>query len=241
MIFEGMSLFGLFEWAPSRIFRVWPSKLVTGLGVTPLSERKQHHQGDYAHVDQRTFPLRRIEFACRSAAVFFLSRPILRAYLVESSDPTRHSRPHAPTSTSTSTSRTPTPSFNPVSQTSNLPIQSPDLNSRLPILRGPLLDATMSLKREADPFIKPDPDAKRVKTEGGDGNFSLYSIPMAPPPAVSASSTSSAIAPKIEGGDRKPLGPVSDSHHATLRCLSPESALACGCHFSLVKHFCPSG
>lgn len=92
----------------------------------------------------------------------------------------------------------------------------------------------MSLKREADPFIKPDPDAKRVKTEGGEGNFSLSSIPMAPPPAAFASSTSSAIAPKIEGGDRKPLGPVSGSHDATLRCLSPDSALACGCHFSPV-------
>lgn len=68
----------------------------------------------------------------------------------------------------------------------------------------------MSLKREADPFIKPDPDAKRVKTEGGDGSFSLSSIPMAPPPAAFAPSTSSTFAPKIEGGDRKPFGPVSN-------------------------------
>lgn len=74
----------------------------------------------------------------------------------------------------------------------------------------------MSLKREADPFIKPDPDAKRVKTEGGNGNFSLSSIPMAPPPAAFAPSTSSAVVPKIEGGDRKPLGPVSLSDGATL-------------------------
>ncbi|KAG6368284.1 hypothetical protein INS49_002489 [Diaporthe citri] len=64
----------------------------------------------------------------------------------------------------------------------------------------------MSLKREADPFIKPDPDAKRVKTEGADDNFSLSSIPMAPPPAAFASSTSSDIARKIESGDRKALG-----------------------------------
>lgn len=77
----------------------------------------------------------------------------------------------------------------------------------------------MSLKREADPFIKPDPDAKRVKTEGGDGYFSLASIPMAPRPATFASSTSSAIAPKTEGGDRKPLGPVSGFHNAVLRYL----------------------
>lgn len=85
----------------------------------------------------------------------------------------------------------------------------------------------MSLKREADPFIKPDPDAKRVKTEGGDCNFSLSSIPMAPPSTVFASSTSSGIAPKIEGGERKPLGLVSGSRHATLWFLSPKSALAC--------------
>ncbi|KAI3395017.1 hypothetical protein diail_1906, partial [Diaporthe ilicicola] len=66
----------------------------------------------------------------------------------------------------------------------------------------------MSHKRGADPFIKPDPDAKRVKREGGDGNFSLSSIPMAPPPAPLANSTPSAMAPKFEGGDRKPLGPA---------------------------------
>lgn len=90
-----------------------------------------------------------------------------------------------------------------------LAIQSSNSNSRQPILRGFLLDATMSLKREAGPFIKPDPDAKRVKTEGGDGSFSLSSIPMAPPPAAFVPSTSSAVAPKIEGGDRKPLGLVS--------------------------------
>ncbi|KAK7718609.1 hypothetical protein SLS64_002569 [Diaporthe eres] len=75
----------------------------------------------------------------------------------------------------------------------------------------------MSLKREADPFIKPDPDAKRVKTEGGDGNFSLSSIPMAPPPTAYAFSTSSAIAPKIEGGDRKPLGPAPNFVPAPLK------------------------
>ncbi|KAL1873549.1 hypothetical protein Daus18300_003912 [Diaporthe australafricana] len=66
----------------------------------------------------------------------------------------------------------------------------------------------MSRKRAADPFIKPDPGAKRVKREG-DGNFSLSSIPMAPPPAF-ASSTSSAIVPKFESGDRKPLGPTAN-------------------------------
>lgn len=85
----------------------------------------------------------------------------------------------------------------------------------------------MSLKREADPFIKPDPDAKRVKMEGGDSSFSLSSIPMAPPPAAFSFSTPSGIAPKIEGGERKPLGPVSGSPDPTLCFLSPKRALAC--------------
>lgn len=103
----------------------------------------------------------------------------------------------------------------------------------------------MSLKREADPFIKPDPDAKRVKREGGDGNFSLSSIPMAPAPATFAPSTSSAVVPKIEGGDRKPLGPVSLSDGATLGFLlrkalqhankpSTSDILHFSCHFSPV-------
>lgn len=98
-----------------------------------------------------------------------------------------------------------------------LPIWSFHSKSRQPILRGFFLDATMSLKREADPFIKPDPDAKRVKTEGGDGSFSLSSTPMAPPPAAFAPSTSSAVTSKIEGGDRKPLGLVSGFCNCTLR------------------------
>lgn len=85
----------------------------------------------------------------------------------------------------------------------------------------------MPVKREADPFIKPDPDAKRVKREGGDGNFSLSSIPMAPSPAAFASPTSSALTPKIEGGDRKHFGPVSAPHDATLRYSCLECATAC--------------
>ncbi|KAK2597232.1 hypothetical protein N8I77_013093 [Diaporthe amygdali] len=63
----------------------------------------------------------------------------------------------------------------------------------------------MPVKREAEPFIKPDPDAKRVKREGGDDNLSLSSIPMAPPSAAFASSNFSTIAPKTEVGDHKPL------------------------------------
>lgn len=126
-----------------------------------------------------------------------------------------------------------------------LPDCSSDPKSRQLILRGSLFDTTMSLKREADPFIKPDPDAKRVKTEGGDGNFSLSSIPMAPTPAAFAPSATSAVGPKIEGGDRKPLGPVSGSRDATLgflrrKALQPANKpstsdfLHLSCHFSPV-------
>ncbi|KAJ0122618.1 hypothetical protein J7T55_003133 [Diaporthe amygdali] len=74
----------------------------------------------------------------------------------------------------------------------------------------------MPLKREAEPFIKPDPDAKRVKREGGDDNFSLSSIPMAPPSAAFASSNSFTIAPKTEVGDHKPLSLAPNYGGATL-------------------------
>jgi hypothetical protein len=81
--------------------------------------------------------------------------------------------------------------------------------SRRPTPLRLLIDAIMSLKREADAsFIKPDP-GKRIKRERVDGDFSLYSIPMAPPHAANASPASSTFASKIEGGDRKPLVPVS--------------------------------
>lgn len=53
----------------------------------------------------------------------------------------------------------------------------------------------MPLKREASSFAKADPDAKRVKREGGGGNINLASIPMAPVSAVS----------KFDVKDRKPL------------------------------------
>lgn len=66
----------------------------------------------------------------------------------------------------------------------------------------------MDRKRPADVAIKPDPDAKRVKREGGD-HFDMYSLPMGPP---AAASTSASVVPKVEHGgdghDRKPLGPV---------------------------------
>ncbi|ROW14854.1 hypothetical protein VPNG_03844 [Cytospora leucostoma] len=57
----------------------------------------------------------------------------------------------------------------------------------------------MATKREADAFIKADPDAKRVKREGGAANLSLASIPMAP---------SSSTTPKSEFSDRKPLDAI---------------------------------
>lgn len=175
-----------------------------------------------------------------------------RAYLVENRDLTRHSRPHASSSTPKLTLNLdlhqrdlplPPSTSSPTSRT--LPIWSSNPKTRKLMLRGFLLDATMSLKREADPFIKPDPDAKRVKTEGGDGNFSLSAIPMAPPPAAFASSTSSAVAPKVEGGDRKPLGPVSGFLNSTSRYLLKRPAwhatkssncdlLRLRCQFSLV-------
>lgn len=51
--------------------------------------------------------------------LYFLSKPVRGAYLVESSGPTRHSRPHASSSTQppsrTPPAQPPTPSFNPVS------------------------------------------------------------------------------------------------------------------------------
>ncbi|KAG8163351.1 hypothetical protein KVR01_006648 [Diaporthe batatas] len=78
----------------------------------------------------------------------------------------------------------------------------------------------MPVKREADPsFIKPDP-GKRIKREGGDGNFGLSSIPLAPTHAHTASGISSAAAPKFEGGDRKPLAPAPNfggSHPMNVR------------------------
>ncbi|KAK7744096.1 hypothetical protein SLS53_003616 [Cytospora paraplurivora] len=59
----------------------------------------------------------------------------------------------------------------------------------------------MATKREADAFVKADPDAKRVKREGGAANLSLASIPMAP---------SSSTTPKSEFKDRKPLDAIPD-------------------------------
>lgn len=47
----------------------WPAKVVAGLGVALLSERKQHRQVDCADVIQGTFPLWPMESACHSAAV----------------------------------------------------------------------------------------------------------------------------------------------------------------------------
>lgn len=69
----------------------------------------------------------------------------------------------------------------------------------------------MPVKRGADPsFIKPDP-GKRIKREGGDGNISLSSIPMAPTRAQATT------APKFEGGDRKPLAPAPNFGGGNMR------------------------
>lgn len=54
-----------------------PAKEGAGLGVAPLSERKQQHQGRCTQDSQRTFPPRQIEFVCRFAAVFFYQFPCL--------------------------------------------------------------------------------------------------------------------------------------------------------------------
>ncbi|ROV94298.1 hypothetical protein VMCG_08663 [Cytospora schulzeri] len=63
----------------------------------------------------------------------------------------------------------------------------------------------MAPKRGAGGLIKADPDAKRVKREGGAGdNIDLSSIPMAP--TYTASAFSSAVVPKFDVNDRKPLG-----------------------------------
>lgn len=68
---------------------------------------------------------------------------------------------------------------------------------------------TMASKRGPGSFIKADPDAKRVKREGGAGDISLASIPMAPTSAVSASS--SAVVHKFDAKDRKVVDVVAVS------------------------------
>ena len=77
----------------------------------------------------------------------------------------------------------------------------------------------MAPKREADGFIKADPDAKRVKREGGGASISLDSIPWAP--AVSASSP--AVMPKSEAEDRK----LKDAVSLPLVTILPLALLPC--------------
>lgn len=246
MAYEMMSFFPCSVWMPNRSLRIRSVKVVAGLGWH-LSQKESSSTRAVAGTSTSA-PSHLVTPNSRAVSQLWLKSQCVTSSLSKTltlhvtCDHTRQARlgPDLNLNLNLPQSDLPLPPSTSSPKLRILPACSSDPKSLQPILRGSLFDATMSLKREADPFIKPDPDAKRVKTEGGDGNFSLSSIPMAPPPpAAFAPSATSAVGPKIEGGDRKPLGPVSAQvvpMSTIFHCVLLESHSVPASHQSLI--FC---